>query len=114
MDKNIKLKEKDKVFYRPKNSDYIYDFTVADLAGMTIKEVEDRENCIITKVRREVTIYNNLSLEEKQKYFKDWLENKAKERDKDVKLIGSDVYTSKFAYHEVLDKYNEIMGDDEQ
>lgn len=50
--------------------------------------------------------------ESKQKEFIEWLENKLEKRNNDIKLLGQDVYTSKFAYQEILSKYKEIIGSD--
>ena len=48
--------------------------------------------------------------ENQQKQFIEWLEDKLEKRKKDIKLLGQDVYTSKFAYEENLSKYKEIIG----
>lgn len=40
---------------------------------------------------------------EKQELI-DYLKEKIKERDKEIKLLGQDCYTSKYAYEEILSK----------
>lgn len=52
----------------------------------------------------------NIIFKNQQKEFIEWLENKIKERNNDIKLLGSDCYTSKYGYKEVLSKYKEIIG----
>lgn len=49
-------------------------------------------------------------VEAQQKEFIEWLEDKIEERNNDIKILGQDVYTSKFTYQEVLSKYKEIIG----
>ena len=48
--------------------------------------------------------------ENQQKQFIEWLEDKLEKRKNDIKLLGQDVYISKFAYEENLSKYKEIIG----
>lgn len=58
----------------------------------------------------EYTLNKKIQLENQQKEFIEWLENKIKERNNDIKLLGSDCYTSKYGYKEALSKYKETIG----
>ena len=58
----------------------------------------------------ELLYEENTKLINQQKEFIEWLENKIKERDNDIKLLGNDCYTSKYGYKESLSKYKEIIG----
>lgn len=54
------------------------------------------------EVEKLIDKYNQLE-KEKQELI-DYLKEKIKERNNDIKLIGKDVYASKYAYKEILSK----------
>lgn len=56
---------------------------------------QNRNYCLQCKIDK---------LEKEDQELIEYLKKKIKERNKDIKLIGEDVYTSKYAYQEILSK----------
>ena len=74
------------------------------------KEVDKNINSLFEKASNEEKKLLNIMInlinclcKEKQELI-DYLKEKIKERDKEIKLLGQDCYTSKFAYEEILSK----------
>ena len=74
------------------------------------KEVDKNINSLFEKASNEEKKLLNIMInlinclcKEKQELI-DYLKEKIKERDKEIKLLGQDCYTSKYAYEEILSK----------
>lgn len=85
------------------------------LIGFLQQENQELKKQLEKKYEKASTLTGELLYEEntklinQQKEFIEWLENKIKERDNDIKLLGNDCYTSKYGYKESLSKYKEII-----
>ena len=86
-----------------------------DLSEQLEKDNQELKKQLEKKYEKAGTLTGELLYEEntklikQQKEFIEWLENKIKERDNDIKLLGNDCYTSKYGYKESLSKYKEII-----